>query len=113
MAQSKYVRNKTYVDPNFYVPEYIEDFGTLDEETIDSDGTMAAGTFGSNEVWYNEPIDVVSTGGVELQAPSSITVITPQVLRVNAAGVHVIDLVIEVPDLPGVEAYNIRITKAS
>jgi hypothetical protein len=57
-----------------------------------------------------EDDNVAEDDDAELPIPTAFTVVSQQV-RISPGGGQVVDLIIEVEDLPGVENYEVRKTK--
>ena len=101
-------RNKTYIDPLFWSPEDVIDLVqdvNLDEEYVYS----TSGEFSDegDVEFIDDGDDAPITG---LRAAESFTIFS-QVIRTSADGKHVVDVVIEVPDYPGVKSYEYKIVQ--
>jgi hypothetical protein len=98
------------LDPNFFLPPGVTGMRleTLEERGRQSPGSIIAGSDGEvidQELEFENP-DIDSS----LRPPSWIKVIS-QTVRKGPTGIQVVDVVIEVEDVPGVDDYQVRITK--
>lgn len=84
------------IDPRFYVPP-VADF-----EYKDTSGNTSEGAAAPTDL----TIPVTPTTG--LQPPETVTVIE-QITRKGADGRSVVDLVVEVQDMPGATEYEVRV----
>lgn len=98
------VRRTTYVDPIFYLPVEVEDFKLLNLENSEE------GEVDGSESGFNETAIEDGDGQLGLPAVDSIVVLS-QMIRTLKDGSHVVDVVVEVEDIEGIEKYNIRLTK--
>lgn len=111
-------RDKRFVDPMFYIPEGIDEdtwaYTQPDEVTYDNED------FSLNEVESDEfgdvdsDVTIIDDGDASSDdAPMTIDNLTviSQVLRRANDGSQVVDLVVEVDDIPGITKYEFRVTK--
>lgn len=84
------------IDPRIYIPP-VDGYKYPD--------TTGSETPGNAE--FADLIDIPVSMPAGLQPPSTITVVD-QVFRKGADGRTVVDLIIEVPDMPGATEYEIR-----
>lgn len=105
MAEKSVKRTTTELDPMFYIPEGVDEF-VYDDRDFDYDASAA-----------EESIDdsfVVDDGDADYfdgPATPEIVEVISQTIRTTAAGNQVVDLVVEVEDLPGLSKYEFRVTK--
>ena len=120
MANSAYPKD-IYVDSNISVPENIRnvkrpsiDPGDNDTAVGPDEDAVAVEVGGTGSVYFVDPIidadPVPGIPGDFLAAPGNITVVSQTARVVN--GQVVIDVVIEVDDVPGAVSYEPRYTKA-
>lgn len=112
MPNSDIVRQ---IDANFNIPEGLKNVEIKPEvEEDDSEHYL------EDSVDFDLQDDSASEeeserddkwGQEELQPPDSMTVVS-QTLRTAKDGSQVVDVVIEVPDVPGAVNYEVRISKA-
>lgn len=119
------------IDPRLFVPtsvlgisvkssEIDPDLPTpnpADDEDI-SDSTSPSGDTGSgdgSDVVYEPPSnnDIPAESGEvdKLPTPQTLTIVS-QTIRIAPDGSSLVDVVIEVEDIPGVSNYDVRVTKA-
>lgn len=94
------------IDPNFYVPDGLKNTTTVYTDTEDdlwSDENYDL----QNDIDDLEDEDIIAD---RLPAPESIYVIS-QTIRTSSDGTQVVDVEIEVEDVPGALNYEIRLTK--
>lgn len=108
-------RRPTNIDPIFWKPDDVYDFTQVDEDGLingHEDYSFGYGDFETiADIESNDENEIdEETAEVELLPAASSFELISQTARVNLDGKHVIDVVIEVADLPGVEAYNVRLT---
>ena len=98
------------IDDNFLIPDGLKDTGfaetvgdefAVDPDTIDIQ--FESIDDGDSELDEDEI-------GNDLETPENITVITQEV-RTAPDGRQVVDIVLEVSDVPGAMKYDVRITK--
>lgn len=95
------------VEPIFNLPPGLsnlkytvtDDFGDREEEIVPNDEII------EGDVWMDESD---GTGGLP-DTPEFITIVD-QVVRTLPGGGQVVDVTIELPDLPGGDRYDIRVT---
>lgn len=108
-------RGPTTVDPRFAIPVGLIDVEHKKDDTIpvefgvDSEPTDGGG------------VEVVDIGGntqpdpqptFPYQPPTNMTVVN-QLVRILPDGSHVVDVLIDVVDVPGITEYEVRTTKTS
>lgn len=98
------------LDPNFFAPPGVVDVRYInDDETDglyvdDSEGDVS----GVDAEVLDDPVVDSQPGGLE--PPANITIVS-QTVKVAADGKFVVDVVIDVDDMPGVSSYETRLTK--
>lgn len=111
MAQNSARRNEYEIDPMFYIPEGMEDF-VYSENTEDAGSEADAAV---EETVYDDSYITEEGEGMEYpdapEVPDILGIIPPQIIRTTATGNQVIDVTIEVEDIPGISNYEIRVTK--
>lgn len=117
------------LDPRLFIPDGVIDIGvrsteidpdtptpTTDDSDAIDDGTTGSTDTGSGDggVVYDPPtgvdIPVESGESDKLPTPQTVTIIS-QTIRIAPDGSSLVDVVIEVEDIPGVTNYDVRITK--
>lgn len=119
------------LDPRLFVPDGVIDIGTKSTE-IDSDNptptsdtgetsddavdsSTGSGTGDGGDVVYelptNDDIPVESGETDALPTPQFIEIVS-QTIRIAPDGSSLVDVVINVEDIPGVTNYDVRVTKA-
>lgn len=108
------------IDPNFFVPPNVIDIRYKNE--TDFNGTEinsparyttpeSEGEFDNlvegDEIGYDFPVEPVDDS---LPVPSNITVIS-QSPHLGPGGAVLVDLVIDIPDMPGVTDVDVRVTR--
>lgn len=108
---------KTLIDPRFDLPEGLDSFvfyaqpdsDNSDAESIlEPDVAVVDASVTTSEIIITDAPIVSSTA----PAPPSSIVIISQTVRSSPDGRQVIDVVIEVDDIPGVINYDVRVTAA-
>lgn len=107
-------RDKRYVDPMFFIPEGIEDevwaYRTEDVVTTDSEDFSEA----DDDYSVDSDVTVIDEGDASDDdspiAVNNLTVVS-QVLRRAQDGTQVVDIVVDVDDIPGLTKYEFRVTK--
>lgn len=111
-------KDETYIDPNFFLPPNVYDLGYVNKDEVDLEPTgFATGADDgvSEEVVVNASEDLSTDTAPEsasqLPIPETITVVS-QTVKAAAGGGYLVDLIIEIPDMNGVENYDVAVTKA-
>lgn len=120
------------LDPRLFVPEGVIDIGVKSNEIdpdlptpnpededdatgADSGSNSDAGSGDGGDVVYTPPTNnnvPAESGETEmLPTPQSITIVS-QTIRIAPDGSSLVDVVIDVEDIPGVPNYDVRVTKA-
>lgn len=110
---------KSEIDPRFFLPPGVVDLEYRDGVEASSDTPDDAS---QNEIVV-DPIDIVDydeATGFDLDAPTSaegtlpppdfITLVS-QTARVNSGGGTVVDVIIDVQNVPGAASFEVRVTK--
>lgn len=95
------------IDPNFYVPD-----GLKNTTTVLNDDAGDNPWDDENYDLQNDVDDLIDDDIItdRLPAPTSIQVLS-QTIRTSSDGTQVVDIEIEVEDVPGAFNYEIRLTK--
>lgn len=119
------------LDPRLFVPDGVIDIGVksteidpdnptanpLDDEEITENGSgtdVGTGDDGGDSPVYTPPTnDVPAENGESdaLPVPQSINIVS-QTIRIAPDGSSLVDVVIEIDDIPGVTNFDVRVTKA-
>ena len=106
-------KDEIYVDPNFFLPPNVYDFRYSEKQN--GNDTPEVDTQQSEEVIVNPDGDGTTYSNPESTAflliPESISVVS-QTVKAAAGGGYLVDLVIEIPDMNGVENFDVAVTKA-
>lgn len=100
------------IDPNFFLPPGVVDaryVNDSDTAGLYTDPSGPSDSLIDSEVVGEIP-DSVIANPTTIQAPNTMTVID-QVVRIAADGRFVVDVVIEVEDIPGVANFEVRMSK--
>lgn len=108
---------KTYpYDPNYYVPADFEGFEVID--TLELTSTLPDTPLDEGEVdaedsefFEDDAIEEDDVSEDEPEVPQDIQIIS-QTVRTGPDGSQVVDVVIEVDDVPDAVQYDVRVTKA-
>lgn len=97
------------IDPNFYVPDGLKNTTTVPK---DDTGDVDNAWDDDNYDLQNDVDDLIDDDIItdRLPAPTSIQVLS-QTIRTSSDGTQVVDVEIEVEDVPGAFNYEIRLTK--
>lgn len=113
-------KDKRFVDPMFYIPEGMDDDTWVYREDANSDIDSETTTLDATEGGFDDfevvegDVTIIDEGDAsEDDAPLTVDNLTvvSQVLRRAADGTQVVDLVVEVDDVPGINKYEFRVTK--
>lgn len=95
------------IDPNFYIPDGLKNTTTTFTDD-DGDNPWDDDNYDlQNDVDDLTDDDIITD---RLPAPTSIQVLS-QTIRTSSDGTQVVDVEIEVEDVPGAFNYEIRLTK--
>lgn len=105
MAEKSVSSQPTVIDPMFFIPDGVEDFVySENERNLESVPEEETG----------DDSFVTDEGGVNYfdgpDTPDILGVVS-QTLRTTNTGAQVVDVVIEVEDIPGLSKYDYRVTK--
>lgn len=108
MAKPVASRDKTVIDPAFYIPEGLEnEFVYAENTNYVSDEELDVSEFTSDEfVGDEDDFDNEST----IPVPDAPVVIL-QTIRTAPGGTQVVDVIVEVEDIPGVEDFELHVSK--
>ena len=124
-AKSVKTAPQVTLDPNFFLPPNVVDMRYADLEVESDSATTRSTETGEvinvdyQEVDYSEiapnPDDAAGAGNgttspTLIQPPDSVTVVS-QTVRQTADGKFVVDVTLDVEDIPGVVQYDVRLTK--
>lgn len=109
MTENAVKRTQTPVDPMFFIPDGVDELvyddaeRELDVEIVEEE---------SEEI-YDDVflVDDTETSNTEAPETPDILSVVEQVLRKTSAGNQVVDVVVEVDDIPGISKYEFRVTK--
>jgi hypothetical protein len=109
-------KDETVIDPNFFLPPNVYDFRYVDSDQAGSDSPTDAedNTVEGDPIVNPESdttIDTAPEENSQLPIPYSITVVS-QTVKAAAGGGYLVDIVIDIPDMSGVESYDVAVTKA-
>lgn len=106
MAEKAIKRDEIALDPMFFIPDGMDEYVYVDTEDIflDEDGQ---GISPDDSFLVDDDNDYSDRPGV----PKILGIVPPQVFRTTRAGNQVVDIVIEVEDIPGISKYEFRVTK--
>lgn len=111
MAEYNQSSIETVINPNFFLPPNVLDLRYLQ---TDEDGDPQSVV--DVEVTYpiDEPVDDVPPtndgSSPDLPIPDGITFVS-QTVRSPTGGGYVIDVVIDIPDIPGVDGFEVSVAK--
>lgn len=109
MAEYAAKRTVSGVDPMFFVPEGMEEI-VYDDNIEDPEAPVdeeSEDELTSDEYLTNETEDNNS------EAPDTPDVlgVLQQIVKTGSSGAQVVDVIIEVEDIPGISNYEFRVTK--
>ena len=109
-------KDNIYIDPNFFLPPNVYDFKYSEKEEIgDTQEESELSDAQVEEVIVNVEEDFTTAtapeSSSELPIPDTISVASQSVKAASGGG-YLVDLVIEIPDMAGVESYDVAVTKA-
>lgn len=102
------IKTDAVIDPNFFLPPGVIDMRYSTEQDVSSEDDYTS----------DEEVDVtvVEVGVTDnsqadtLTPPDNITIIS-QTVKISPDGHEVVDVVLEVDDIPGVTSYEVRLAK--
>jgi hypothetical protein len=112
-------KDETYIDPQFFLPPGVFDIkyapgnevnseeNATEFSDYDSGDSEVTETANDDDTWAS----VTPESNSVLPIPDTITIVS-QTVKAAAGGGYLVDIVIDVPDLPGVENYDVAVTKA-
>lgn len=113
MAGKNAVPKTTYVDHGVYIPDglaFVERKPLLTQEDIFPDESLDSAVDDFDIVVEDLAGADIGSDPDTLAVPDSVTIVS-QTVRISASGQSVVDVVIDVPDIPGADNYEIRTTK--
>ncbi len=102
MAKKYVSLNVKEIDPLFFIPEGVDELAYVEENEYDTDGVVEL-----DEDFYTE--DDVDYS--DAPATPNVLGIVSQTIKTTAAGVQLVDIVIEVEDIDNISNYDFRVTK--
>lgn len=112
------VNRNTQIDPTFFLPPNVIDLRYEDDEDVNRDDAVDPD---SSETVESTPLDsgpevsptddILPETTALLPAPDNLTIVS-QSVRSPAGGNYVVDVVIEIPDMAGVETFDVQVAKA-
>lgn len=108
MAEKAIKRDEIALDPMFFIPDGMDEYVYIDTEDLflDEDGQVEE-EYLDDSFLVDDDTDYSERPGV----PKILGIVPPQVFRTTLAGNQVVDIVIEVEDIPGISKYEFRVTK--
>jgi hypothetical protein len=113
-------RDETYIDPQFFLPPNVYDIRYVENDNVSEDEDTAT-EFVDSESVNPDPVEDASEDETwspatpeshnELPIPDGLVVVS-QTVKAAAGGGYLVDIVIDIPDLPGVENFDVAVTKA-
>lgn len=108
MANNSVKREVTALDPMFYIPEGVDEFVYEDENSW----IPIVEPYEEPEIYFEDTFvsedDLNYYDGPE--TPDILGVVE-QIARTDETGRQVVDVILEVEDLPGVSNYEFRVTR--
>ena len=107
----------TTLDPNFFLPPDVIDMRYVDLDTQDTsigyteDGEIVGFLYEDATTAEFEEIVEGDTGSSSLLSPPDSVTVLAQEVRVTSDGRFVVDVIIEVPDMPGIVSFDQSISK--
>jgi hypothetical protein len=104
------------IDPNFFLPPNVVDMRYVDiegEDTStqrDDDGEIVGTNYDDVAIYDFEQFPTTDSASSLLSPPDTVTFVS-QTVRVAADGKFVVDLIIDVEDVPGVVRYDVSLSK--
>lgn len=112
-------KDETYIDPQFFLPPGVYDFQYIDKDDI-SDGEEGATEFSEFDTVSDEltqtadeafVADVSPESDSPLPIPEGLTIVS-QSVKAAAGGGYLVDIIVDIPDMHGVENFDVAVTKA-
>ena len=109
------------VDPNFSLPPGVADFQYINpDDSTDpalerSETTGEVIAFEYDEIWLGDDSESNDDGdsnnpSTQLLPPDYVTVVS-QIMRQTSDGRYVVDVILDVEDIPGVTGFEVGLTK--
>lgn len=99
------------VDPNFYVPPGITDVRTQTNEERGAIQPGSRGVEGGDGIDIEYTFDNPDLDPAGMLRPPAWMKVISQVVRQGPAGQQVVDVILEVEDVPGADDYQVRVSK--
>ena len=109
MAENAIKRTQTAVDPMFFIPDGVDELVYDDvERTLEVDEVEES----SEEIFEDYLlIDETETSSFDGPDTPDILGVIEQVLRTTATGAQVVDLVLDIEEIPGISKYEFKVAK--
>ena len=110
-------KDVTYIDPVFSLPPNVIDFRYTDKESVNTDPEEVdyLDTAQGEDVIVNVDSDSTTATNPEdgnvLPVPETITVVS-QTVKAAPGGGYLVDIIVDIPNMNGVETYDVAVTKA-
>lgn len=110
--------DEVYIDPQFFLPpnvldiRYVETDNLVDEDESDdlTETESSTDTIIENSSGDVTWVDYTPEEHSELPIPDGLTFVS-QTVKAAAGGGYLVDIVVDIPDLPGVETFDVAVTK--
>lgn len=101
-----------YLDPNFFLPPNVVDFryGSVSEDGSDNLDEVSPEKDGATNLIDSTTLVNYGTASSLIPIPTNVTVVS-QTVRALAGGGYAVDVIFEIPDIPGVETFDLSVTK--
>ena len=100
------------INPDFFLPPNVLDLRYLN--TAEDGDSSSADSTADLTLPLDEVVDDVPVGNdgssPDLPIPDGITIVS-QTVRSPAGGGYVIDVIIDIPDIPGVDGFEVSVAK--
>lgn len=114
MAKRSVVRQTREINPMFNIPDGMDDWTHPDELLLDEEDSLEDADDTDEDAEFESDIDIIDDGDDDThdapEVPENLVVLS-QTIRRNADGSMVVDLLVEVDDVPGFVKYDIRVVK--
>lgn len=105
MAPNENPTNTPEINPNFFMPPNVIDLRYQDREGVENSD------IGESELSSNDDyLDLPKGQEGALPIPQDL-VIASQIVRSIPGGGYVVDIVVETPDIPGVQTFEVSVAK--
>lgn len=116
MAKKPVIRDTKVVDPLFYIPKGMDGWEyvakPVENETSDDSIQLSPDGSGDNAPPAEADVHIIDNTKVDgkLRAPSTLSIVSQKIRR-NPDGSAVVDIILDIEDVPGNIKYEIRVTK--